>query len=52
MCIRDSLYGFEPSLIIASVILTTIVSPIVAPILVELLAGAAVPLDRLSLIHI
>lgn len=43
------LYGFEPSLIIASVILTTIVSPIVAPILVELLAGAAVPLDRWEL---
>ena len=43
------LYGFEPSLIIASVILTTIVSPIVAPILVELLAGAAVPLDRWAL---
>lgn len=40
------LYGFEPSLIIASVIVTTIVSPIVAPLLVELLAGAAVPLDR------
>lgn len=43
------LYGFEPSLIIASVILTTIVSPIVAPIFVELLAGAAVPLDRWAL---
>ncbi len=43
------LYGFEPSLIIASVILTTIVSPIVAPILVEHLAGAAVPLDRWAL---
>lgn len=43
------LYGFEPSLIIASVILTTIVSPIVAPILVEQLAGAAVPLDRWAL---
>lgn len=43
------LYGFEPSLIIASVILTTIVSPIVAPILVEHLAGAAVPLDRWEL---
>lgn len=43
------LYGFEPSLIIASVILTTIASPIVAPILVELLAGAAVPLDRWAL---
>lgn len=43
------LYGFEPSLIIASVILTTIASPIVAPILVEHLAGAAVPLDRWAL---
>lgn len=43
------LYGFEPSLIIASVIVTTIVSPIVAPLLVELLAGAAVPLDRWAL---
>lgn len=43
------LYGFEPSLIIAGVIGTTIVSPIVAPLLVELLAGAAVPLDRLVL---
>lgn len=40
------LYGFEPSLIIASVILTTIISPVVAPFLVEILAGAAVPLDR------
>ena len=40
------LYGFEPSLIIASVIVTTIISPIVAPFLVEVLAGAAVPLDR------
>ncbi|MGN6097001.1 MAG: hypothetical protein ACTHP8_12275 [Bosea sp. (in: a-proteobacteria)] len=40
------LYGFEPSLIIASVIATTIASPVVAPYLVELLAGSAVPLDR------
>ena len=40
------LYGFEPSLIIAGVIITTVASPIVAPMLVELLAGAAVPLDR------
>lgn len=43
------LYGFEPSLIIASVIITTMVSPVVAPVLVELLAGAAVPLDRWEL---
>ncbi|WP_156639904.1 hypothetical protein [Bosea sp. PAMC 26642] len=40
------IYGFEPSLIIASVILTTVVSPVVAPLLVDLLAGAAIPLDR------
>ncbi|HEV7339763.1 MAG TPA: hypothetical protein VGO06_27595 [Bosea sp. (in: a-proteobacteria)] len=43
------LYGFEPSLIIAGVILTTIVSPLIAPLLVDFLAGAAVPLDRLAL---
>lgn len=43
------LYGFEPSLIIASVILTTLASPLVAPIVVEWLAGAAVPLDRAAL---
>jgi len=40
------IYGFEPSLIIAGVIVTTIASPVVAPMLVELLAGGAVPLDR------
>ena len=40
------IYGLEPSLIIAAVIVTTIASPVVAPVLVELLAGAAVPLDR------
>ncbi|WP_332685007.1 hypothetical protein [Bosea sp. (in: a-proteobacteria)] len=43
------LYGFEPSLIIASVIVTTVVSPLVAPVFVEWLAGAAVPLDRWQL---
>ncbi|WP_332688782.1 hypothetical protein [Bosea sp. (in: a-proteobacteria)] len=43
------LYGFEPSLIIASVIVTTVVSPVVAPVFVEWLAGAAVPLDRWAL---
>jgi BASS family bile acid:Na+ symporter len=40
------IYGFEPSLIIAGVILTTVASPLVAPVLVEFLAGSAVPLDR------
>jgi BASS family bile acid:Na+ symporter len=40
------IYGFEPSRLIAAVILTTIASPFIAPVLVEWLAGAAVPLDR------
>ncbi|MGO4674131.1 hypothetical protein AB4Z40_14675 [Bosea sp. 2YAB26] len=43
------LYGFEPSLIIAGVVVTTVLSPLVAPVVVELLAGAAVPLDRWAL---
>ncbi|MGL4975849.1 MAG: hypothetical protein ACRC56_11175 [Bosea sp. (in: a-proteobacteria)] len=43
------IYGFEPSLIIACVILTTVISPIVAPFMVDLLAGEAVPLDRVVL---
>jgi BASS family bile acid:Na+ symporter len=43
------LYGFEPSLLIASVIADHVISPLVAPIMVELLAGAAVPLDRWAL---
>lgn len=43
------LYGFEPSLIIAAVVITTVASPVVAPVVVELLAGAAVPLDRWEL---
>jgi BASS family bile acid:Na+ symporter len=43
------IYGFEPSLMIAGVIVTTILCPIVAPISVEWLAGAAVPLDLMVL---
>lgn len=43
------IYGFEPSLLIAGVIITTVCAPVVAPLLVELLAGAAVPLDRAAL---
>ncbi len=43
------IYGFEPSLLIAGVIITTVSAPIVAPLLVDLLAGAAVPLDRAAL---
>lgn len=43
------IYGFEPSLIIAGVIVTTLASPLVAPLLVDVLAGSAVPLDRTAL---
>lgn len=43
------LYGFEPSLIIAGVVLTTVLSPLFAPFLVEWLAGSAVPLDSSQL---
>ena len=39
------LYGFEPALIIASVLGVTILSPLLAPILTDALAGQAVPLD-------
>jgi bile acid:Na+ symporter, BASS family len=40
------IYGFEPSLIIASVLAITMASPVIAPFLVDLIAGEAVPLDR------
>lgn len=43
------LYGFEPSLIIASVLAITVISPVIAPILVDLIAGQAVPLDPAAL---
>jgi len=39
------LYGFEPSLVIASVLGLTVLSPLIAPLLVDFLAGQAVPLD-------
>ena len=40
------LYGFEASLVTASVLGVTIAIPLYAPVLVELIAGQAVPLDR------
>lgn len=43
------LYGFEPSLIIAAVVTTTAITPLVAPAAAEVLAGAAVPIDRVVL---
>ena len=38
-------YGFEPSLIIASVLSITALTPLLAPPLLDALAGQAVPLD-------
>lgn len=39
------IYGFEPSLIIASVLIVTMLSPVLATLLADVLAGQAVPLD-------
>lgn len=43
------IYRFEPSLIIASVVVVTILSPLIAPPVAELLAGGVVPLDATAL---
>lgn len=43
------LYGFEPTLIIAAVVIVTLLSPIISPPVANLIAGAAVPLDPLAL---
>lgn len=43
------LFGFEPSLIIAGVLGLTFLCPLLSPLLVDLLAGQAVPLDRVVL---
>ncbi|HRK25603.1 MAG TPA: hypothetical protein PLQ11_11680 [Beijerinckiaceae bacterium] len=45
------LYGFEPSLVIASVLGLTLLSPLTAPLLVDVLAGQAVPLDQAVLMQ-
>lgn len=37
--------GLEPTLLLSAVLATTLVAPLVSPLLVELIAGAAVPLD-------
>jgi BASS family bile acid:Na+ symporter len=37
--------GLEPTLLLSAVLLTTVAAPIVAPLLVDVIAGAAVPLD-------
>jgi bile acid:Na+ symporter, BASS family len=45
------LLGLEPTLLLTAVLLTTAVAPLLSPVLVELVAGAAVPLDMGILIQ-
>ncbi len=39
------LLGLEPTLLLTAVLVTTALAPVVSPVLVDLIAGAAVPLD-------
>ena len=39
------LLGLEPTLLLSAVLVTTALAPLLSPILVEIVAGAAVPLD-------
>ena len=39
------LFGIEPTLVMAAVLLTTALSPLVSPLVAEVVAGAVVPLD-------
>ncbi|MFM9973893.1 MAG: hypothetical protein ACKVON_04875 [Beijerinckiaceae bacterium] len=45
------LLGLEPTLLLATVLLITAAAPVLSPFLVELVAGAAVPLDITILIQ-
>jgi bile acid:Na+ symporter, BASS family len=45
------LLGLEPTLLLSAVLLTTAVAPLLSPVVVELVAGAAVPLDTGVLIQ-
>jgi len=44
------LFGVEPALILATVLLATIAAPLLSPVLADLVAGGAVPLDLTILI--
>jgi BASS family bile acid:Na+ symporter len=44
-----ALIGIEPSLLFSATVVTTLLSPLVSPVLADLVAGAAVPVDRLAL---
>jgi BASS family bile acid:Na+ symporter len=41
-----ALLGVEPSLLLSATVVTTLAAPALSPILADLVAGAAVPLDR------
>jgi bile acid:Na+ symporter, BASS family len=45
------LLGLEPTLLLTAVLLTTALAPLVSPVLIDLIAGAAVPLDLTILIQ-
>jgi len=45
------LLGMEPTLLLSAVLVTTAVAPLVSPVLVDIIAGAAVPLDTGVLIQ-
>jgi bile acid:Na+ symporter, BASS family len=43
--------GLEPTLLLTAVLLTTLLTPVISPLLIDLIAGAAVPLDIWVLIQ-
>jgi BASS family bile acid:Na+ symporter len=44
-----ALLGIEPSLLLSATVITTVLAPAISPFLADLVAGAAVPLDRSAL---
>jgi BASS family bile acid:Na+ symporter len=44
-----ALLGIEPSLLLSATVITTLLAPVTSPLLADLVAGAAVPLDRWAL---
>lgn len=45
------LLGLEPTLLLSAVLVTTAAAPVVSPLLIDIIAGAAVPLDTSILIQ-
>ena len=44
-----AILGIEPSLLLSATVITTVLAPAISPFLADLVAGAAVPLDRWAL---